>query len=132
MGTVKAQAPIDPNGRSVLSQYAGVVENGRPWVLGQGTFGTVYKATKTGDASGQKYAIKVMTKAWSELSDPEKRLLKSEVSTLFKCKHQHIIGTPSHGTIRLLQCSNACMPYCCQWLRAGAAYCVLFILSLPL
>ena len=91
MGTM--QAPIDPNGATVLLQYAGVVDQGgRPVVLGKGAFGTVYRAIKRDDPDGRAFAVKVMTKAWEEISSPEQRLIQSEIKTLFKCKHTHIIG----------------------------------------
>ena len=96
MGTV--QAPFDPNAPfdkkaiNRLAQYVGVVDaKGRPEVLGQGTFATVYRAANK-DGQRQEYAIKVMTKPWKDISLLEKRLIKSEIDTLFKCKHQHIIG----------------------------------------
>ena len=41
---------------------------------------------------GRAYAVKIMTKEWAGLGDLEKRLIKSEINTLFKCQHQHIIG----------------------------------------
>ena len=100
MGTV--QAPFDPDApfdeeyyeeaTNKLAQYAGVVDaKGRPDVLGQGTFATVYRAVNK-DGPRQEYAIKVMTKPWKDISKLEKKLIKSEIDTLFKCKHQHVIG----------------------------------------
>ena len=89
----KPEASVDPDAVSVLSQYAGVAgKDGRPVVLGQGTFGTVYKAVRKDDPGGRAYAVKVMTKEWAGLGDLEKRLIKSEINTLLKCQHQHIIG----------------------------------------
>ena len=90
MGTVGT--PLDPNGSHVLSRYAGVVEDGRPAVLGRGTFGTVFKAKLRDNPAGPTYAVKVMGKPWPEFSDMEQRLLRSEIRTLYKCKHEHIIG----------------------------------------
>ena len=87
-------AELDPQAESVLSQYVGVVDgNGQPVELGRGTFATVYKATKKDDdVAGRMYAVKVMSRAWSDIEDKEKKLVISEINTLFKCKHQHIIG----------------------------------------
>jgi hypothetical protein len=112
MGTVLADIPIDPTpyegpskedegpskedeGKMVLEQYVGVKDNeGKKVVLGQGTYGTVYKAKKKDDdPSGPSYAIKIMTKTWAELNDIEKKCIKQEIITLVKCRHKHIIGT---------------------------------------
>jgi hypothetical protein len=95
MGSVAA--PFD------LSGYAGVLDaDGRPAVLGRGSFGTVYKAILIDQPKGPKYAVKVMTKPWLEFSDVEQKLLRSEIRTLFKCKHTHIIGA------RLFSCPAPC------------------------
>ena len=100
MGTVHApfdpNAPFDRKAINRLAQYIGVVDaKGRPEVLGQGTFATVYRAANK-DGPRQEYAIKVMTKPWKDISNLEKTLVKSEIDTLFKCKHQHIIGQYYH------------------------------------
>jgi len=96
MGTVAA--PLD------LSRYAGVLgADGRPAVLGRGTFGTVYKAKMIDKPKGPMYAVKVMSKPWPEFSDKEQKLLRSEIRTLFKCKHEHIIGA------RLFSCPVSCI-----------------------
>jgi hypothetical protein len=101
MGTVAA--PLDPKGSHVLSRYAGVLgADGRQAVLGRGTFGTVYKAIMIDKPKGPMYAVKVMRKPWLEFSDVEQKLLRSEIRTLFKCKHTHIIGA------RLFSCPAPC------------------------
>lgn len=90
---VHADHLIDPKGKTVLSQYIGVVgKDGQPVELGRGCFGTVYKATRKNDTDGRAYAIKIMKQSWSALDDKEKRQINREINTLFKCKHQHIIG----------------------------------------
>jgi hypothetical protein len=111
MGTVLAEFPVDltpyevaskedegpskeDEGKMVLEQYVGVKDKGKKVVLGQGTYGTVYKAKKKDEGpSGPSYAIKIMTKTWAELNDIEKKFIKQEIITLVKCRHKHIIGT---------------------------------------
>ena len=123
MGTVLADIPVDPppsalpskedegpskedEGKMVLEQYLGVKDKGNKIVLGQGTYGTVYKAKKKDDPSGPSYAIKIMTKTWAELNDIEKKCIKQEIITLVKCRHKHIIGTLLSCLDKFLPCSN--------------------------
>ncbi len=123
MGTVLADIPVHPTpselpfkedegpskedeGKMVLEQYLGVKDKGKKIVLGQGTYGTVYKAKKKDDPSGPSYAIKIMTKTWAELNDIEKKCIKQEIITLLKCRHKHIIGTLLSCFDKFLPCSN--------------------------
>ena len=100
------------NEAGVLSQYTGIIGKNGPLVLGKGTFGTVYKAKK----DGREYAVKVMSKEWEGLTDLEKRFIKSEINTLYKCEHQHIIG--KHGAAPDA-CARCIIPGCRpdQWPR---------------